>query len=258
MYLMYVYITAKIKDSSKEPVKTIFEPIYEPDAIKTTNKDGPDASKLDIYAFCEFPVVELTSSNSLICIIGKRGSGKTYLCEDLLNQMKSKFSGGGILISHSVQATDSSIYNHYDPNILNDFMNEKSDRRRFIILDDCLNKSNYSDDILKSLIYNHRHRNITVFLIVQEMPAFIRPLVDYIFILKGLRSTTLKAIYNYTNSITFTDFQLFRSLINKFTENNYGCMVINNRIQTDELTNAVYPYKARKHQMNIVDMCTQN
>merc|ERR1711924_369805 len=203
-------------------------------------------------------------------MVAKRGSGKSWLVRDIL-QKKSDIPGG-IIIAPTDKLSgfyndiypSSYIYYEYDSNILGNLFyrqgliidknkdrekigKKELDPRAMLIMDDCLaQKSTWlKDQNILELMQNGRHYKITYILTVQYSLGIspeLRSNFDYIFLLGEDIINNRKKLYDHYVGM-FPTFDFFQKAFMQCTAN-FGCMVIDNRSRSPELTEKVFWYKA--------------
>jgi len=208
--------------------------------------------------------------NAAICMVAKRGSGKSWLVRDIL-QKKSDIPGG-IIIAPTDKLSgfyndiypSSYIYYEYDSNILGNLFyrqgliidknkdrekigKKELDPRAMLIMDDCLaQKSTWlKDQNILELMQNGRHYKITYILTMQYSLGIspeLRSNFDYIFLLGEDIINNRKKLYDHYAGM-FPTFDFFQKAFMQCTAN-FGCMVIDNRSRSPELTEKVFWYKA--------------
>jgi hypothetical protein len=121
----------------------------------------------------------------------------------------------------------------------------------FLLLDDCLHdaKSWQKDKHIKDIFFNGRHYAL-LFILTMQYPLGITPdlrtNIDYTFILREPIQKNRKRLYeNYAGM--FKTFDDFCTALDVLTDN-YGCMVINNRTNSNKLEDQVFYYKAKIHE----------
>lgn len=207
---------------------------------------------------------------STILFIGRRGTGKSTLVADMFRHHTNW--PVGVVISGTERANHffekfipkMLIYDEFEPGILDRFIERQEkitnqctnemkkfgrsdiDPRAFMILDDCLyDKSWPNDKNIRCLFMNGRHYNIT-FAITMQFPLGIPPVlranVDYVFILRDNMIKNRERIYQQYAGM-FPTFESFSQVLNQ-TTNNYECLVIDNKTQSNKLEDQVYWYKA--------------
>ena len=117
-----------------------------------------------------------------------------------------------------------------------------------LIMDDCLSIKGWTrDSNILELFYNGRHSLISFILTIQYavgIPPDLRSNFDYIFLLAEDAVSSRKRLYDHYAGM-FPTFDIFQQVFNELTDN-YGVMVIDNRIHSKNLTDKVFWYKAKK------------
>ena len=122
------------------------------------------------------------------------------------------------------------------------------DNRAFLILDDCLyDKKWINDKSIRSIFMNGRHYKIFFLITMQHamgLPPVLRNNVDYIFIFRNnIHKERQKIFDNYAGM--FSSFEVFNQVMNQCTEN-YECLVIDCKTQSNKLEDQVFLYKAKE------------
>ncbi len=211
--------------------------------------------------------------DSVILFIGKRNTGKSFLVKDIMSHFKNIPVGVVISPTESVNhffeefIPGMLIYDNYEPQIIQKFVDRQRkiadqassekkkygrtdlDPRAFMILDDCLyDKTWPSDPNIRFLFMNGRHVK-TLFLLTMQYPLGIAPQlranVDYVFILRENQITNRERIYKQYAGM-FHNFDVFNTVLNQCTEN-YECLVIDNKVQSNKIEDQVFWYKAEPH-----------
>lgn len=239
------------------------------------NKDGQAKIK---YLDCGdsvlpvklFPLKKMVQY-AAICMIAKRGSGKSWIVRSLLYHFKDIPVGAIICPTDEVNPFYGTVvpelYIHYQftneliTNILNRQKRIKVrydehlkkgdiiDPRAFIVMDDLLADKNswVNDPTVRTLLMNGRHYKI-MFILTMQTCLGIRPELreqfDYIFLLKSNKVSEQKKIYEHYAGI-FPSFNVFRDIYNHLTQD-FCAMVINNRGNGDNFLENIYWYKAKK------------
>jgi len=213
-------------------------------------------------------------SKAPVCVlIGRRGTGKSYLVRDLL------FYHQDIPIGVVVAGTEEGngyygkmvpklfIHNEYNTAIIENILKRQKsvlkqikremesfkrsniDPRSFVILDDCLYDGTWTrDKMMRLLFMNGRHWRIMLIITMQYplgIPPTLRTNIDFVFILREPYISNRKRIYeNYAGM--FPTFESFCQVMDQCTEN-YECLVINNSAQSNQLSEQVFWYKADMH-----------
>jgi hypothetical protein len=213
------------------------------------------------------------SKGPVVCLIGRRDSGKSFLVKDLLYYHQD------IPIGTVIAGTEEGngfygkmvpklfIHNEYKTEIIENvlkrqrqvmkqinkemetFKKSNIDPRAFVILDDCLYDNSWSrDKMMRLLFLNGRHWKVMLVLTMQYplgIPPTLRTNIDYVFILREPYIANRKRIYeNYAGM--FPTFESFCQIMDNCTEN-YECLVIDNNVKSNKLTDQVKWYKADSH-----------
>lgn len=207
---------------------------------------------------------------STVLFIGRRATGKSSLLTDMFRYHTDWPIG--VIISATERANHHFeqfipkmlIYDEFDPAIVQKFMDRQEkitdqvtqekrkygrtdlDHRAFLILDDCLyDKSWPNDKNIRAIFMNGRHYGITFAITMQYplgIPPHLRANVDYVFILRDNMIKNRERIYNQYAGM-FPTFDAFNQVMDACTQN-YECLVIDNKIQSNKLQDQVYWYKA--------------
>tara|TARA_B110000908_G_C10205259_1_gene427405 strand:+ start:668 stop:1531 length:864 start_codon:yes stop_codon:yes gene_type:complete len=211
------------------------------------------------------------ADHATIAMIAKRASGKSYLTREILYHKKS--IPCSIVISKTEKLNkfygdfipDSYIFDSYDTNVLNKLfrrqgkMNEDNRKRKkegkkikndkiMLVMDDCMSSKGswVKDENVLELFFNGRHHHVSFILTMQfalGIPPEMRSNFDYIFLLAEDFISNRKRLYDHYAGM-FPSFDMFQQVFSDCTEN-YGCMVIDNRIHSKDITKKVFWYKAK-------------
>ena len=211
------------------------------------------------------------AEHATIAMIAKRASGKSYLTREILYHKRSIPSC--VVISKTEKLNrfygdfipDSYIYDSYESSILNQVfrrqgkMNEDNNKRKkqgkkskddriMLVMDDCMSSKGswVKDECILELFFNGRHHHISFILTMQfalGIPPEMRSNFDYIFLLAEDFISNRKRLYDHYAGM-FPSFDMFQQVFSDCTEN-YGCMVIDNRIHSKDITKKVFWYKAK-------------
>ena len=213
------------------------------------------------------------ADDKVIVLIGKRDTGKSYLCKDLL------FYHQDIPVGTVISATESAnqfygnmippifIHDEYNEEIIqrvlsrqkkaveryNDeletYKKTKVDPRAFLILDDCLYDSSWTKSKhVRSIFMNGRHFKLMFIVTMQYalgIPPNLRTNIDYVFILRENIIANRKRIYESYAGM-FPTFDFFCQVMDQCTED-YECLVIYNNAKSNALEDQVFWYKADSH-----------
>jgi hypothetical protein len=209
-----------------------------------------------------------------IAMIAKRATGKSFLTREIMYQKKNIVAAIAISRTEKLNSfysefiPDSYIYSEYNSDILSriynrqSIMNEKNKKRikdgkspkddsLMLIMDDCMSSKGtwLKDPNILELFFNGRHHHISFILTLQfslGIPPEMRSNFDYIFLLAEDQITNRKRLYDHYAGI-FPTFDIFQQVFTDITEN-YGILVINNRIHSKNITDKIFWYKAKKVQ----------
>jgi energy-coupling factor transporter ATP-binding protein EcfA2 len=140
--------------------------------------------------------------NSVILMIGRRGSGKSTLIKDIMFHLRNKLDFG-VAMSPTEESNEafssyvprSCIYADYSPSAIDTLIKQQRQqvkrgrfRHVYLLMDDCaFDKKTLTSTNMRQLMYNGRHSKITFCYSVQylvDFPASFRSQVDYVFCLK--------------------------------------------------------------------------
>lgn len=214
--------------------------------------------------------LRMMGPNAAICIIAKRGSGKSVLTRELLNYFKDKIPTGMVIaptdrMSCFYGKFIPDIYVHYEyrSDVIKGLLNRQEmmvekykekkkkgkfvDPRAFVVMDDCLSSKGKwdKDEGIREIFMNGRHFKI-VFILTMQFSLGLLPELrsnfDYIFLLGEDFINNQKRLYdNYAGM--FPSFKSFQNVFKLLTED-YGCMVISNRGARADFLDKIFWYKA--------------
>lgn len=204
--------------------------------------------------------------DSVIIMLGKRNTGKSFLCKDLLSYHTS--FPAGVVIS----GTESSnqfyseifpplfIYDEYKPDIVANIVRRQKkvvkanasrsgpevDPRLVFIMDDCLYDDSWVRDVnIRSIFMNGRHMKIMFIFTMQYplgVPPVLRANIDYVFILREQIVGNRRRIYeNYCGMLP--SFDIFCTVLDNTTEN-FECLVVDNTSKSNKIEDQIFYYKA--------------
>ena len=205
--------------------------------------------------------------DKVIVLIGKRDTGKSFLCKDILAHHT------GIPAGQVISGTEAAnsfygkmvpklfIYDEFDPGIVERLLkrqrmmidrqkdNVATDPRAFLVFDDCLYDNSWTKDKnVRSLFMNGRHFKILFMITMQYalgIPPNLRTNIDYVFILRENYVSNRKRLYEHYAGM-FPNFEMFCQVMDQCTEN-YECLVVHNNAKSNKLTDQVFWYKAENH-----------
>lgn len=206
-----------------------------------------------------------------IVMVAKRGSGKSWVCRNILKYLHRIGIPGGMVIAKTEKMNP--FYSHFFPDLyihyeykteilekclfrqekMMDKRESKSKHgkkvnpRAFLVMDDCLaSKTTWAKDKpIQEIFYNGRHYKLT-FILTMQFPLGIGPELrcnfDYIFLLADDFISNQKRLFDHYAGM-FPNFDSFRSVYAQLTQN-FGCMVIANRGSRSEFLDKVFYFKA--------------
>jgi hypothetical protein len=233
----------------------------------TIKEVGCGATKLQIKKFNIHEMVD----HCTIAMVAKRATGKSFLTREIMFQKKDIASAIAISRTEKLNSfysdfiPDSYIYPEYTSDILSRIyerqarMNEDNKRRikegkkpkddsLMLIMDDCMSSKGtwLKDPNILELFFNGRHHHISFILTMQYsvgIPPEMRSNFDYIFLLAEDYISNRKRLYEHYAGM-FPSFDVFQQVFSELTEN-FGMMVINNRVHSKNITDKVFWYKAK-------------
>jgi len=205
-----------------------------------------------------------------IVIMGKRGTGKSLIVADIFRHHTTWPIG--VIVSATEKANHffekfipkMLIYDEFETSILQRFLERQEkitnqrnmeitkykssdlDARAFLVLDDCMYDSSWTrEKLIRLLFMNGRHYNITFIMTMQYplgIPPNLRANIDYVFILRENVIANREKIWKQYAGM-FPSFHAFNEVMQQCTEN-YECLVIDNKTNSNKLEDQVFWYKA--------------
>ncbi len=200
---------------------------------------------------------------SKIAIIGKPGSGKSYLMRDLLWSKSDIFPAGKV-----VSGTEDSnhfyetifpptmIDNKLEIETIQNFIRRQKIAKNYIpehawallILDDCMDDPIlWRHQVFQSLLKNGRHWKLLLMICMQYamdiLPA-LRICIDGVFIFRESNVKFRKILFeNYAG--IFGDFKMFCAAMDAITDDNTA-LYIDNRSTSNNIEECAFWYRARE------------
>ena len=221
------------------------------------NKKG---NHVDIH---EFPLHKMNPISKIV-IMGKPATGKSTIIKDIIRTFASYFPVAKIF---SGTEESNHFYEKIFPNlyIFNEYIEEEIEKfikrqkaaitdnpenpRGLLIVDDCSDDPKFFARPLFQRLYKNGRQWEMMFILSLQYAMDIRPVIrtsiDYTFILREPNEKNRKAIYeNYATIVgSYSD---FCDIMDQLTEE-YHCVVIDNRKQSNNISDCVFYYKARLH-----------
>ena len=207
-----------------------------------------------------------------IAMIAKRATGKSFLTREIMYRKKDIAAAIAISRTESLNSfysefiPDSYIYSEYSSDILSSIyqrqakINEDNkdrikegklpkDDSIMLIMDDCMSSKGtwLKDSNIQELFFNGRHHHLSFILTMQfslGIPPELRSNFDYIFLLAEDTISNRKRLYDHYAGM-FPTFEIFQQVFSDVTQD-YGIMVIDNRIHSKNITDKVYWYRAKE------------
>ena len=211
--------------------------------------------------------------HSKIVIIGKPGSGKSVLLRDIIKAYSYLFPAAKIVSGteennhfYGDMVPPLFISGEYNEDEIKEFIKRQKLAKQtsknpnaLLVLDDCSDDPKFfGRPLFQALFKNGRHWNLMLLLALQsamDIKPAIRSSVDYTFIFRHSIESDRKKIYeNYASIIPTYD--EFCQIMDGLAEN-YTAIVIDNRKQTNNVSDCVYYYKARMHTRPFTFGCPQ-
>jgi hypothetical protein len=212
--------------------------------------------------------------NPKIAIIAKSGSGKSWVIREIIYHLCKDNIPCATVIAPTDKMTK--FYNDFIPecfihhdykdeivakvlhrqkkmieqNELRKKINKDSiDPRSVFIMDDCLTTASQwiKDPNIISIFNEGRHYQLTYILSLQYsigIPPNLRSNIDFVFLLGEDNYNNRKRLYENFAGI-LPSRELFEMVFSELT-NDYGCMVINNRIRSNDLRKKVFHFRSNK------------
>lgn len=193
--------------------------------------------------------------------IGRRGTGKTVLLEDIMYHMRSRWDFGllftptedtaGMFRKHVPTAW---IYSNYSETRLEQMIasqraisaSGKAQRSLFFVTDDCgFDKSSFKSKTTRDIYYNGRHVKISLLSCMQyclDLPPELRTQVDYVFCLKENIAANKMRLWRSFFGM-FEKYEDFSRTLDSLTQS-YGCIVLDQTVPTNSIEDCVFWYKA--------------
>jgi len=212
--------------------------------------------------------------NPRIAMIAKSGSGKSWIIRDILYHLSKTNIPSGTVIAPTDKMTKffndivpaSYIHHEYKEEIIPRILHrqkliiEKNEKRKkdgktkidprgFLIMDDCMSSKHLwlKDPNVLSIFNEGRHYQLT-FILAMQYAIGIQPELrnnfDFIFLLGEDTYSSRKKIYEHYAGI-FPKFDIFDQVFNQVTDN-YGCMVLDNRIRSTDIHKKVFWFKSHQ------------
>lgn len=213
-------------------------------------------------------------ADATVLLLGKRGTGKSTLLQDLMYHVHTRLFAGIAMAptEDSVTMFESFlprcfVFNNFSVDAVERLMQTKRVLSRMnrkkqsqaelegkefvrrhvaVLLDDCMyEKKNLKHTAIRDIFMNGRHEDVFFMNLqqyVMDMSPDMRNQVDYIF---ALRDTSMENRVKLWKTFfgMFSDYSDFSEVFDRCTEN-YECLVLCNRSQSNDWRDCIYWYKA--------------
>ena len=201
------------------------------------------------------------SPQSVVLLVGKRGTGKSTLSLDIFWYLRQKFDAG-ICFSATEESNkywskyipDTLIHPEYNSEKYGKFLNEQrrinSTREKpinsFVLLEDCMGDRQLKKcKHIRSSFFNGRHYGLFFLMTMQyvmDLGPELRSNCDFIIVLKNNFTLDRERIWkNFAGMVP--NFQLFQKIFNRVTSG-WDCMVIDNTSRSNEICDCIFWYRA--------------
>jgi len=205
--------------------------------------------------------------HSVVGFIGKRKTGKSTLIKDVMFKFRHALDWGVVMCAteeaepfYKEFVPDCFCHTAWKPELIADMIKDQEAhklsgstirRNAFVVIDDCnYEKSMWRDTVMRNLMMNGRHFNITVFVSSQylmDIEISLRSNIDFLFVLRDNNVQNMKKLYsNYFGNVE--SFQAFRSIMKSCTEDR-NCLVLDCCSSSNELDKTLFYYKAKIHNL---------
>lgn len=186
--------------------------------------------------------IQTLKTNSVVLIIGRQNTGKSFLVRDLLYHHRDL--SGGLIVSptepneHFYEpfvAPNGNGYEEYSPDLW-----KSHPKNAFVVLDGAIYDCAWtSDAYIRRLFLKKPSLFIVTMLFALSIPPHLRRTMDVVFILRDNMEKSRERLYLQYGSEVFPTFEAFGQAMDECTRN-YECLVI------DQRNGGVYRYKAQE------------
>lgn len=227
-------------------------------------------NEIDIH---EFPLDEM-KPNSKIVIIGKPATGKSTVIRDIVKAYRHTFPVAKVFSGteennhfYSQMFPELFIHSEYSEKEMEDFArrqklamrNNQENPKGLLIVDDCSDDPKFFHRPLFQKFYKNGRQWEMMFILALQYGMDIRPVIrtniDYVFLFREPNERNRKALHENYAGITGS-YQDFCDLMDQLTED-YTAIVIDNRKQSNDLSECVFYYKARIHDDDFTFGCAE-
>lgn len=218
----------------------------------------------------EFDLLNI-KPGSVVFVLGRRGSGKSFLLNDIVWHCKDYVDGMAFTGSAKPRVLngvdqpwswehafpDTFVYNSYHPELVDAFYNEKDNQMKngtlkpsLLIFDDMSfqRKKMKDDPTFDKILRNGRHRLITVIVVMHDacdMPNDARGQIDFLFCFADSSYNNTDRLYKHYFGL-FESPGMFRHVFFKITED-YTTLVCNRCAKSNTIEDSISYYRAYSH-----------
>lgn len=230
---------------------------------------------------------DISTMNTLgnILLIGRRNSGKTVLALDIISSITRQGIKNGnelrindpskllkrVLVmsgseaynktfSNKLMLNENCICHGFDPDFLRIAYNHARESAKvygdnnpsqgtLLVLEDlAFDPQFYAHPIIKEIIFNGRHFNLTLLILMQEpslFPKKLRSNIDYVFTTKSCAPQVIDNLYDfYFGAAGWASVKEFRDTLDLYTNNNNVLCIDMTRKESSEVGDKVFYYHA--------------
>lgn len=195
-----------------------------------------------------------------ILIVGKTGTGKTTLVQDLLFYIRKIHSGVVIcpteqsLVDYRLMFPETLIHEAWDKELIAEFLRMQKKIRKtdssfhqLLMLDDIMYDKNaiLKDESTRFIFMNGRNNNITMIITMQycmDLTPDLRNNIDFIIALRdNIHSNREKLWRNFFGVIPNSD--MFHQVFQSCTTG-YNCIVLDNTSRSANISDCIFYYSA--------------
>ena len=211
-------------------------------------------------------------TDSIALMIGKSGAGKTVLRRDIMFQLKEQFHfgvaiNGSIGALHASQKDMPHIFTYYPIceaelerayETIKLYSGTYSDRKTFIILDDCMaDQKLFKTPLFRDIAMNSRHYKIFIIICVQylmDIPPSIREQVGSVFVLSTNDRSMETKLFKYFFGVCGNEARFRRLLSAVIANNPFNTIYLDRRSRSRTLSEVIKIYRA-DHTLKPYQLC---